>query len=79
MVHVESNGLYVCIHNDFCFILDRSSFCSPANFFFPILMLMFECLLEYFVGVGWHELHAAGTAPMLLDSKMCFATAVVGK
>lgn len=45
--------------------------------FFPILMLMFECLLEYFVGVGWYELHAAGTTPVLLDSKMYFATAVV--
>lgn len=38
---------------------------------------MFEWLLEYFVGVGWYELHAAGTTPVLLDSKMYFATAVV--
>lgn len=39
--------------------------------------LMFECLLGYFMGIVWHELRATGTAPMLLDSKMCFATAVV--
>lgn len=45
-------------------------------FFLSILMLMFECLLEYFMGIGWLELHATGTASMLLDSKMCFVTAV---